>query len=179
MFLILIKLHGKVDSKFIWYAHGIITNCALLLRPSLKPTQLITMPCSSRSSYKWHPFPPPWPPSFYHLWRHCLLTVHSTWIGLKTCQIKIHRSRFEACLPKYVENPMIVFRDTMLTEQVELIKVSKESNISSSLVFLVSTLLLDLVADGWLFESGSFPLQTWQKFLTTHSSDWKNSPPSQ
>ena len=64
---------------------------------------------------------------------------------------------------------MIVFGDILLPEQVDLIKFSKESNISYLLLFLFFTILLDLVVDSRLFESGSFPLQTWPKFLTTHS----------
>ena len=124
-----------------------------------------------------HPLPPVHPPPFHPLCRHSPLTIHSTWIGLKTFRITIYRSCFEACLLQYVEYSMMVLGDMMSPEQLDLVKVKKESNISSLLVFLVFTLFLSLVATSRLFESDSILVQTWQKITTTHSSDWLHSPP--
>ena len=90
----------------------------------------------------------------------------------------IYRSRFEAYLPQYVENLMMVLWDMMSPEQVELMKFRKESKISSLLVFLFSTMFLSLVAAGRMFKSDSILLQTWWKILKTHTSDWMHSPPS-
>ena len=125
-----------------------------------------------------HPFLMTHPPSFHPLFRHCPLTIHSTWIGLKTWPIPIYRSRFEACLPQYVENSMMLLGDMMSPERLEFMKARKEYNISSLLVFLVSTMLIYLVAAGRLFESNSIILQTCQKVLTTHYSYWLHSTPS-
>ena len=111
-------------------------------------------------------------PSFHPFCRNCPLTIHSTWIGLETCPIPIYRYRFEAYSHQYVEYPM------MLPERLELMKVRKESNIYSLLVFLVSTLFLSLVVTIRLFQSDSILIQTRQKIMTTHSSDWLHSPPS-
>ena len=99
-----IKCHGKVDSKCIWYAHGITINYALVSYQSLKSTQQMNMSCPSSSSY---PIPPvavatAAAPYFYPLYRHFPLTIHITWIGFKICPIPIFRSRFKACLPQYV-----------------------------------------------------------------------------
>ena len=65
----------------------------------------------------------------------------------------IYRSRFEVCLPQYVEKSKMVLGDMMSPERVEFIKIRKDSNIYSFLVFLISTMLLSLVADGRLFDS--------------------------
>ena len=48
---------------------------------------------------------------------------------------------------------MMLLGDMMFPEKVEIMNVRKESNKSSLLVFIVSTLLLYLVADGRMFES--------------------------
>ena len=69
----------------------------------------------------------------------------------------------------------MVLGDIMSLERVELMKVKKESNLSSSLVFLVSIVLLFLFAAGQLFESNSILFHIWQKILTTYSSDWMHS----
>ena len=65
----------------------------------------------------------------------------------------IYRSRFEVCLPQYVEKSKMVLGDMMSPERVEFINIRKDSNIYSFLVFLISTMLLSLVADGRLFDS--------------------------
>ena len=67
---------------------------------------------------------------------------------------------------------MMVLGDMMSPDRVNLIKVRKESNISSLLVFMFSKLFFYLVAAGQLFESDSIILQTWQKILTTDPSNW-------
>ena len=72
----------------------------------------------------------------------------------------------------------MVLGDIMSPDRVELMKLRKDYNIHSLLVFIVSTLLLYLVEAGRLFESDSILLQTWRKILTTHSSDWLISPHS-
>ena len=59
---------------------------------------------------------------------------------------------------------MIVLGGMMSLWWVEIIKVRKESNISSLLLFLVYTLFLYLLASGQLFESDSILLHTWRKF---------------
>ena len=65
----------------------------------------------------------------------------------------------------------------MSSERLELMKLSKDSNISSLLVFLVSMMLISLVMAGPMFESDSIILHTWWKIMTTNSSDWLHSPP--
>ena len=112
---------------------------------------------------QFHPLLPLHTPSFHPLFRHCPLTLHSTWIRLNTCPIPIYRSRFEACLPQYVEYSMMVLGDVVSPEQVDLMKVGNYSNSSYLLVILVSTMFLSLVASGLLFESDSILLHTWRK----------------
>ena len=109
-----------------------------------------------------HPFPLLQPPPFWPFYRYYPLTIHSTWIVLNTCPITIFMYRFEACLPKYVENSMMVLGNMMLPERVELMKVRKDFNIFPLLVFLVSTLFISLVVAGQLFESDSIILQNWR-----------------
>ena len=126
-----------------------------------------------------HPLPLPHSPYFHPLCRHSPLTIHNTCIRLKTCPIPIYISFFEACLLQYVEYSMVVLGDMVLPERVELVKVRKESNISSLLVFWFSKLFLYFLASSRMFESDSILIKTWQKILTTHSSvtGWIHHPP--
>ena len=125
-----------------------------------------------------HPLPLPQPLSYQLLCRQTPLNIHSKWIWLKTYQIPIHRLCFEVCLFQYVEYSMMVLGDMMLPERVDMMKFRKDYNISSLLVFLVSTLFLSLAAASRMFESDSILLQTRRKILTTHSPNWLHSPPS-
>ena len=104
-------------------------------------------------------------------------TIHSTWIGLKTCPILIYRSCFEAWLSQYFWYSMMMLGYTMSPERVDILKIRKESKISHLLVCIVSMLLLFLIVAGQLFESDSILLQTWKEILKTHSFDWLHSPP--
>ena len=106
---------------------------------------------------QFQPFPLHKTPSFHPL-------LYSTWIGLKTFPIPIYSSRFEACLPQYVENSMMVLAGMVSPQWVELMKVRKEPNISSLLLFIFSTLLLSLVEAYRLLEYDSILLQTCGKF---------------
>ena len=77
-----------------------------------------------------------------------------------------------------MEYSMMVLGDMMSPERVELMKVRKDYNISSLLVFLVSTMFLSLVADDLMFESNSILLQNlrkiWQHIPLT---GWIHHPP--
>ena len=66
----------------------------------------------------------------------------------------------------------MVLGGIIFQEWVELMNVSKESNISLLLVLLVSTIFLFFVAAEGMFDFDSILLHTLQEIMTTHSLKW-------